>query len=140
MSWRRKLSAKCSRSKRLRDRHVKFAERESQKTQFFRFAHDRQWIQNNPATRIKLPKVSIRPTMPLTHDEMVKILAACDRVQITTPIEGRGRRLVADETIKVPKNARRKEERIGLYEKVTRACAAWRASPLRGGYAYAASD
>ncbi|MGH2509834.1 MAG: hypothetical protein ACRDHZ_20840, partial [Ktedonobacteraceae bacterium] len=107
------MSAKCSRSKRLRDRHVKFAERESQKTQFFRFAHDRQWIQNNPATRIKLPKVSIRPTMPLTHDEMVKILAAGDRVQITTPIEGRGR-LVAVETIKVPKNARRKEERIGL--------------------------
>lgn len=56
---------------------------------FFRFAHDRQWIETNPATRIKLPKVSLRPTMPLTHDEMVKILAACDRVQATTPIEGK---------------------------------------------------
>ncbi len=43
----------------------------------------------NPATRIKLPKVSIRPTMPLTHDEMVKILTACDGLQITTPIEGK---------------------------------------------------
>jgi integrase len=56
---------------------------------FFRFAHDRQWLENNPATRIKLPKVSIRPTMPLTHDEMVKILTACNGLQITTPIEGK---------------------------------------------------
>src|SRR6266568_8213223 len=56
---------------------------------FFRFAHDRQWVEINPATRIKLPKVSIRPTMPLTHDEMVKILTACDGLQITTPIEGK---------------------------------------------------
>jgi integrase/recombinase XerD len=56
---------------------------------FFRFAHDRQWVESNPATRIKLPKVSIRPTMPLTHDEMVKILTACDGLQVTTPIEGK---------------------------------------------------
>lgn len=56
---------------------------------FFRFAHDRQWVESNPATRIKLPKVSIRPTMPLTHDEMVKILTACDGWQVTTPIGGK---------------------------------------------------
>jgi integrase/recombinase XerD len=56
---------------------------------FFRFAHDRQWVESNPATRIKLPKVSIRPTMPLTHEEMVKILTACDGQQHTAPIEGR---------------------------------------------------
>jgi len=55
----------------------------------FRFAHDRQWVESNPATRIKLPKVSIRPTMALTHDEMVKILTACDGLQISTPIEGK---------------------------------------------------
>jgi site-specific recombinase XerD len=56
---------------------------------FFRFAHDRQWVKNNPATRIKLPKITIRPTMALTHDEMVEILTACDRLQVTTPIEGK---------------------------------------------------
>jgi integrase/recombinase XerD len=56
---------------------------------FFRFAHDRQWVESNPAGRIKLPKVSIRPTMPLTHDEMVKILVACDKLQTTTPVEGK---------------------------------------------------
>jgi integrase/recombinase XerD len=56
---------------------------------FFRFAHDRQWVEVNPAARIKLPKVSVRPTMPLTHEEMVRILTACDGLQVTTPIEGK---------------------------------------------------
>ena len=56
---------------------------------FFRFAHDRQWVESNPATRIKLPKVSIRPTMPLSGDEMLRILTACDGLQISTPIEGK---------------------------------------------------
>jgi len=56
---------------------------------FFRFAHDRQWVESNQATGIKLPKVSIRPTMPLTHEEMVGILTACDGLQISTPIEGK---------------------------------------------------
>jgi site-specific recombinase XerD len=48
---------------------------------FFRFAHGRQWIETNPASKIKLPKFSICPTMPLTHEEMVKILTACDALQ-----------------------------------------------------------
>jgi integrase/recombinase XerD len=52
---------------------------------FFRFAHDRQWVESNPATRIKLPRVSIRPTMPLTHEEFVRILVACDKLQTATP-------------------------------------------------------
>jgi integrase/recombinase XerD len=56
---------------------------------FFRFAHERQWVESNPATRIRLPKVSVRPTMPLTHEEMVKILTACDGQKHTAPIEGR---------------------------------------------------
>lgn len=49
---------------------------------FFRFAHDAQWVESNPATKIKLPKVSICPTMPLSQDQMVKILATCDGMQI----------------------------------------------------------
>jgi site-specific recombinase XerD len=45
---------------------------------FFRFAHDRSWTENNPATRLKLPRVSLRPTMPLTQADMLKLLAACE--------------------------------------------------------------
>jgi site-specific recombinase XerD len=56
---------------------------------FFRFAHDRQWIETNPATRIKLPKVSVRPTMPLTQDEMLEILKACDGLYATTAVDGK---------------------------------------------------
>lgn len=49
---------------------------------FFRFAHDRSWTENNPATRLKLPRVSLRPTMPLTRSDMLKLLAECeDRLQ-----------------------------------------------------------
>jgi integrase/recombinase XerD len=42
-----------------------------------------------PAIRIKLPKVSIRPTMPLTCEEMVKILAACADIEATMSVEGK---------------------------------------------------
>ena len=45
---------------------------------FFRFAQDRNWTNNNPATRLKLPRVSLRPTMPLTQADMLKLLAACE--------------------------------------------------------------
>ena len=49
----------------------------------FSFAVARKWVAENPAKEIKLPKVSICPTMPLTHEEMVKILAACDSLQVS---------------------------------------------------------
>jgi integrase/recombinase XerD len=49
---------------------------------FFRFAHDRQWVESNPAAKIKLPKVSVCPTMPLTREGLVKILTACDTLQL----------------------------------------------------------
>jgi len=45
---------------------------------FFRFAQKRRWIADNPASELKAPKISALPTLPFTHDEMVKILAAAD--------------------------------------------------------------
>jgi integrase/recombinase XerD len=47
----------------------------------FSFALARKWVEENPAKALKLPKATVRPTMPLTHSEMVKILAACDTLQ-----------------------------------------------------------
>ena len=55
---------------------------------FFRYAHERRWVENNPASLLKAPRVSIRPTMPLTRDEMVKILAACDEYVFETSKSG----------------------------------------------------
>jgi integrase/recombinase XerD len=44
---------------------------------FFRFALGSKWVTENPTLEIKSPKVSARPTMPFTHDEMIRILRAC---------------------------------------------------------------
>jgi integrase/recombinase XerD len=43
---------------------------------FFRFVRENGWLAENPATKISNPKVTMRPTLPFTHDEMIRILAA----------------------------------------------------------------
>jgi hypothetical protein len=45
---------------------------------FFRFAQDSKWVEDNPASKLKTPKVTQRPTLPFTHEEMLRILAARD--------------------------------------------------------------
>ena len=46
---------------------------------FFRFAHESRWIDENPARNLESPKVKQSPTMPFDSDQMVKILAACEK-------------------------------------------------------------
>ncbi len=46
---------------------------------FFRFAQGSKWIAENPAAQLKNPKVIARPTLPFTHEEMIRILQACER-------------------------------------------------------------
>lgn len=46
---------------------------------FLRFAQKRRWIADNPASELKMPKITALPTLPFTHDEMVKILAAAEK-------------------------------------------------------------
>jgi integrase/recombinase XerD len=43
---------------------------------FMRFAEKRDWIKRNPAMDLKAPKVPIKPTLPFTREEMIRILAA----------------------------------------------------------------
>ena len=45
---------------------------------FLRFAHDAGWISDNPARKLKSPKITARPTLPFTREEMVRTLAALD--------------------------------------------------------------
>ena len=45
---------------------------------FLRFAKENRWISENPASEIKNPKVTMRPTLPFTHDEMLRILVAVE--------------------------------------------------------------
>lgn len=43
---------------------------------FFRFAHESGWLERNPVTGIKNPKVTIRPTLPYSRDEMLRLVRA----------------------------------------------------------------
>jgi site-specific recombinase XerD len=45
---------------------------------FLRFSHDAGWIPENPARKLKSPKVTAHPTLPFSRTEMVRILAAAD--------------------------------------------------------------
>jgi integrase/recombinase XerD len=55
----------------------------------FRFAMDRDWVQTNPAAKIKMPVVEDTPTMPLSQGDMVKIYKACDDLVAIRPNEGK---------------------------------------------------
>jgi site-specific recombinase XerD len=54
---------------------------------FFWFAKESGWVEDNPASKLKTPKVAQRPTLPFTHDEMMLILAAlgpfCDQAALS---------------------------------------------------------
>ena len=49
---------------------------------FFRFARDNGWLATNPSEKLSNPRVTTRPTLSFSQDEMVRILAAT-----TTTIE-----------------------------------------------------
>ncbi len=46
---------------------------------FFRFCEDSGWVDSNPAQKIRPPKITSSPTLPLSDEEVEKILRACDR-------------------------------------------------------------
>jgi integrase/recombinase XerD len=43
---------------------------------FFRFCHDRNWIDSNPASKLKMPKNVEPPVEPFPREEFINILAA----------------------------------------------------------------
>src|SRR5437870_982346 len=45
---------------------------------FLRFVHESGWIQTNPASHLKPPKITEPPTAPFTREEFGSILQACD--------------------------------------------------------------
>jgi integrase/recombinase XerD len=46
---------------------------------FFRAAHIRRWIAENPGVAMRGPKINLRPTLPFSREEMTSILAGIDR-------------------------------------------------------------
>jgi integrase len=45
---------------------------------FFRFSQENKWVEANPALKLKAPRTSQRPTLPFSHEETVRIVAALD--------------------------------------------------------------
>jgi integrase/recombinase XerD len=56
---------------------------------FLRFARDNGWVTENLAEKIKSPRVTMRPTLPFTQDQMIKILEAAARRIQTVPSQGK---------------------------------------------------
>jgi integrase/recombinase XerD len=56
---------------------------------FFRFAQDRKWVTENPASKLKAPKVTLCPTLPYTKEEMIRILAALTKYRDEFPNRGK---------------------------------------------------
>lgn len=61
---------------------------------FFRFAHERKWVEENFTAKIKSPKITLATTMPLLREELVKILVACDALKITPVNKARLKTLI----------------------------------------------
>jgi integrase/recombinase XerD len=55
---------------------------------FFRFGMRRKWTTENPAADLKAPRITLCPTMPFTHPEMLRILTAIEQYKDEFP--GRG--------------------------------------------------
>ena len=47
-----------------------------------RFAHDAGWTSDNPARKLKAPRIESAPSLPFTRDEMTRILAACEANEV----------------------------------------------------------
>ncbi len=49
--------------------------------QFFEFCRDRGWTSTNPAKALKIPRMQeANDVVPYTHNEIVKIIAACEEI------------------------------------------------------------
>jgi site-specific recombinase XerD len=50
-----------------------------QNIQILKVQRRRKWIDDNPAIGLKAPRIQNRPTMPFTHGEILKLLAALEK-------------------------------------------------------------
>lgn len=53
----------------------------------FAFCMDRDWVEKNPARKLRMPQTEELTTAPFTLDEVHKLLAACDVLSTDNPAE-----------------------------------------------------
>jgi integrase len=66
-----------------------------QHIQFFNFCVDREWMTKNPAKRLRRPRLAeANDVVPYSREEIVRIIAACDRFGKTSYERRRARAMV----------------------------------------------
>src|SRR5260221_11299754 len=55
---------------------------------FFSFGQKRKWIPENPASDLKAPRITLCPTLPFTHKEMLRILSPINTYKDEFPGHG----------------------------------------------------
>jgi site-specific recombinase XerD len=64
-------------------------------TQFFEFCRDREWTAKNPARSLKRPRmIEANNIVPYTRAEIIRIIAACDRIGRTNYERRRARAMI----------------------------------------------
>jgi integrase len=61
------------------DSNISAAKKLERLVAFFSFAQESGWLADNPAKKVKKPKIDTPPTLPFERDEMGRILAATER-------------------------------------------------------------
>ncbi len=61
---------------------------------FFRFCEDRNWVAQNPALKLRNPKIEDRQTLPFSQQKMIRILTACETIERSSTVKLRLRALV----------------------------------------------
>jgi site-specific recombinase XerD len=54
---------------------------------FFAWCVEQKWITDNPAERLRMPRVEDLSTLPLTAEEIDRLIAACDQIASDNPGE-----------------------------------------------------
>lgn len=54
---------------------------------FWAWCKDRAWCDENPAKKLRMPRVDNLTTLPFTADEVQRLLAACDQIASDNPAE-----------------------------------------------------
>ena len=61
-----------------RDSPISAAKKLERVKAFFRFCEDSGWIGQNPASKVRPPKITNKPTLPFSKREIERIMWACD--------------------------------------------------------------
>jgi len=72
-----------------KDKNLSAAKKLERLRSFFRFTVSNGWLAANPSKDLKSPRVTMRPTLPFSQDEMIRILAGTQKYIAECQAHGR---------------------------------------------------